>query len=99
MAFIRWIPGKKKGRIGIVFLLSENRVDWTLRCLSLADSEWQLSRVDQPFIGNWQLSLDGRWLIFVILKNPFLHIGPSDFKISIAVISNSRPTSYIRIWI
>jgi hypothetical protein len=33
----------------------------------------------------------GRWLIFVILKNPFLHTGPSDFKISIAVIGNSRP--------
>jgi hypothetical protein len=34
----------------------------------------------------------GRWLIFVSLKNPFLHTGHSDFKISIAVIGNSRPT-------
>jgi hypothetical protein len=39
------------------------------------------------------LAANGRWLIFVILKNPFLHTGPSDFKISIAAIGNSRPIS------
>jgi len=77
MAFIGWIPGKKKGRIGIVFLLSENRVDWTLRCLSLADSEWQLSRVDQPFIGNWPLSHDGRELPVITASKSMTAVGKS----------------------
>jgi hypothetical protein len=52
--------------------------------------------MNRPFIVIRRLTASGRWLIFVILKNPFLHTGPSDFKISIAVIGNSRPLADIQ---
>jgi len=48
-------------------------------CRSLAVSERQLFQINLSFIGNGRLALDGRLLMFVSLKNPFLYTGHSEF--------------------